>query len=136
MPLLKQFLKKDSVSTTLRSCGAKFKFFWQEKTVRLATRIFLAILLFSLAFLILVFKNLPPWVPLFYSLPWGEEQLAKSDFLLILPLCSFLFGILNFSLAIFSFEHQSLASKILVWTNVLLAFLLTLTLVKIVFLIS
>ena len=28
-------------------------------------------------------KNLPPSVPLFYSLPWGEEQLTNTKFLAI-----------------------------------------------------
>lgn len=30
-------------------------------------------------------KKLPPEIPLFYSRPWGEEQLADKKFLFLLP---------------------------------------------------
>jgi hypothetical protein len=114
----------------------KFLSFWQEKPVRIATRISFAILFFALGFLLLTWKSLPPRLPLFYSLPWGEEQLGKPIFLLILPLSSLFWGILNFSLAVFSFERQPLAAKILVWATTWLTFLATITLVKIILLIT
>lgn len=110
--------------------------FWQEKTVRIATRISFAILLFILAFLLFTWQKLPPQVPLFYSLPWGEEQLASPSFLLILPFSCLCLGILNFFLAVFCLEQHSLAAKILVWVTTSLIFLASFTLVKIVFLIT
>lgn len=113
----------------------EFNIFWQEKTIRVATRISFAILFFALGFLLLTWKNLPPQLPLFYSLPWGEEQLGKPVFLLILPLSSLFWGILNFFLGVFSFEKQPLAAKILIWATFWFTFLTSLTLVKIVFLI-
>ncbi|MBI5464986.1 hypothetical protein HY946_00040 [Candidatus Gottesmanbacteria bacterium] len=109
---------------------------WQEKTIRAATRVSFAILLSVFAFLLLTWKSLPPQLPLFYSLPWGEEQLGKPIFLLILPLSSLFWGILNFSLAVFSFEKQPLAAKILVWATTWITFLATITLVKIILLIT
>lgn len=124
MPLMKLFLKD------------KFSAFWQEKTIRIATRISFAVLFFTLGFLILTWRRLPPQVPLFYSLPWGEEQLGSPSFLLILPLSCLIFGVLNFFLAFFSFEKQPLASKILVWLTVIVTLLASLTLVKIIFLIT
>ena len=109
---------------------------WQEKTIRLATRISFVILFFSLSLLLLTWKNLPPQLPLFYSLPWGEEQLGKPVFLLILPLSSLFWGTLNFFLAIFSFEKHPLAAKFLVWITASIVFLASITLFKIIFLIT
>lgn len=109
---------------------------WQEKTIRTATRISFAILFFALGFLLLTWKRLPPELPIFYSLPWGEEQLGNPAFLLILPIGSLLIGIVNFSLAVFSFERQPLAAKVLIWVTSSLTFLASLTLVKIIFLIT
>lgn len=108
----------------------------QEKTIRLATRIYFAILFFTFAFLVFTWKRLPPELPLFYSLPWGEEQLGKPSFLLILPIGSLLMGMVNFSLAVFSFERQPMLAKILVWATSLLTFLASLTLIKIILLIT
>ena len=36
------------------------------------------------------YKSLPPQIPLYYSRPWGDEQLAAPIFLLLLPLGSLL----------------------------------------------
>lgn len=135
MPLMKLSLK-DELALLVRFCEAKISAFWQEKTTRVAVRISFALLFLTLAFLILIWRKLPPQIPLFYSLPWGEDQLGSPFFLLILPLGSLFWGILNFFLAVFSFEKEPLAAKILVWATALLTFLATLTLVKIIFLIT
>ncbi|MBU2577499.1 hypothetical protein KKA69_01550 [Patescibacteria group bacterium] len=63
-------------------------------------------LLFSNFFLILLgviiilIKNkaLPERVPLFYSRPWGEEQLAPSQYLFLIPSISFILFTVNFQL--------------------------------------
>lgn len=131
---MKLFLK-DELTALARSGSIKSKIFFQEKTVRTATRISFALLLSVLAFLLFTWKKLPPEIPLFYSLPWGEEQLSSPFFLLILPLGSLFFGILNFLLAVFSFERQPISAKILVWATSSLILLEAIALVKIVFLI-
>jgi len=45
--------------------------------------------------LIFAYPHLPPQVPLFYSRPWGEKQLAAPVFLAIFPFLSFLIFVLN-----------------------------------------
>lgn len=123
MEALKLFLKDN------------FNSLWQDKEAKASLRIALAILLFSLALLIFTWSKLPPQLPLFYSLPWGEEQLGQPILLLVPPIGCLLWGALNFFLAVFCFKQQPLASKILVWSTVILTFLSSLTLVKIIFLI-
>lgn len=34
------------------------------------------------------FQNLPPQIPLFFTLPWGEDQLVDVWFIFLLPLLS------------------------------------------------
>jgi hypothetical protein len=46
------------------------------------------LILVSLIFLIVIFKKLPPEVPLFFSLPWGFDRLAAPIMLFILPIGS------------------------------------------------
>lgn len=46
----------------------------------------------SLAILAAFNKNLPPQVPLFYSRPWGESQLADPKALLVIPVTAMVCG--------------------------------------------
>lgn len=75
------------------------KFLPQEKKVQ---KIFFfgagAILLASLAIGV-VWKKLPPEVPLFYSRPWGEEQLGNPLMLLLPGALAALFWIINLAFA-------------------------------------
>ncbi len=65
----------------------------------------LIMIFLSLAVIFLSFKNLPPDVPLFYSLPWGENQLANKVFLFAVPIISFLIFIFNLAfLRVFKIE--------------------------------
>jgi len=59
---------------------------------------FLFALLISL-FVILSAKILPPKLPLFYSLPWGENQLASREQLLIIPAIISLIALTNLALS-------------------------------------
>lgn len=114
----------------------KLALFWQDKNHRVALRIFLLVLFFDLLVLAVKFRSLPPQLPLFYSLPWGEEELTSPVWLLFLPLLTLLLGILNFSLAVFYVQRKPLLAKILVWLTIWLNFLLGFSLIKIIFLIS
>ena len=52
-------------------------------------------ILATVVILALAYPHLPPQVPLFYSRPWGERQLAAPVFLAIFPFLSFLIFLLN-----------------------------------------
>lgn len=97
----------------------------------------LLIIFSGLTILFIKKESLPRLVPLFYSRPWGEEQLAPNKYLFLLPI---------FSLIIFLFNHQIV--KILLkkeeiffaWVSsgisLLFSILSTVTLWKIIFLIT
>jgi len=59
------------------------------------------LILFSLFLIATKWGDLPNRVPLFYSRPWGEDQLAKKGYLLILPFLSLVFFGLNLLLSNF-----------------------------------
>jgi hypothetical protein len=76
----------------------------QTKIAHLTYSPFMRVILFippiaiglMLLILVIVFFRLPPVVPLYYSRPWGEEQLVHPAVLLLLPFSSifwFLFAI-------------------------------------------
>jgi len=83
------------------------------------------IILFSLSFL-------PSQVPLFYSRPWGEEQLAHPLYLFILPLANLAIFILNSILLSFIEKKELLIRQILIICILLFNFLSLITLIQIV----
>jgi len=82
-------------------------------------------------------RFLPPFVPLWYTLPWGEEQLAEAGFLLIIPSLTFFLGQINsfFLWRLLKKQEEDLG-RALFWLNFLVVVSLTLSLARIINLIS
>lgn len=98
------------------------------------TNLFPIGLLFVIAILILIFgASLPEKIPMFYSLPWGETQLASKLQLLIIPSIGLI--IVLFNLLIFWQLHQTqiLFKRTLIATNFVISIILFATFIKIVF---
>lgn len=108
----------------------------KDKICNLGIKIFLIFFLFDFAFLIFNYFNLPPQVPLFYSRPWGEDQLARPEALFLLPLGAFFIGLINFIMAFFFFEEFPFLTRILVWSTILVFFLISIALFKIITLVT
>lgn len=86
--------------------------------------------------LVSYFGNLlPREIPLFYSRPWGEFQLAQKPNLWLLPFLSTVTFLANLILANF-LATQNLLAKTLVLAASLFCLLSTITLIKIVTLVS
>lgn len=94
----------------------------------------LSFLLLTAQIVILAFfwQKLPPQVPLFYSRPWGEEQLVSPLVLLFLPITSLLVILTNSIMASLITREGKLASQFLVIFGTVFNFLCLVTLFKIV----
>lgn len=96
----------------------------------------IAIPIFSsllIALFILIFaKFLPPKLPLFYSLPWGEKQLAEHRQLLIIPASMILVTLCNLIISWQLHPQQSFFKNILLSSSVLISLILTITFFKII----
>lgn len=79
-----------------------------------------------------LFKFLPPKLPLFYSLPWGEGQLATSEQFLIIPASISAVALLN--LIIFGQLHnqQYFFKKVLLLSSIAVTIILIITFIKII----
>lgn len=86
--------------------------------------------------LLLKWKQLPPEIPLFFSLPRGEEMLGTKLSLLILPLLSTIFFIINFMIAAYLYTEEKIVSVFLIIISVVSTLLLLITFLKILFLVS
>jgi hypothetical protein len=85
---------------------------------------------------IIFIRKLPPQIPLFYSRPWGEKQLANPFFLLILPALSLIVLLTNTILASIMSQENKLVNQLLVIAAALFSLLCLTTLLKIVTLVT
>lgn len=86
-------------------------------------------------FVVLAFLGkLPVQIPLFYSKPWGTEQLGSPTFLFVPLALSLVFTILNLVLSYFFYEYK-LLPRLLVSSSCLVCILASITVLRIVFLV-
>lgn len=88
-------------------------------------------LLIALTILILI-RFLPPKLPLFYSLPWGEKQLVQNHQLLIIPASIALLSLSNLIISWQLHAQQKFFQNILLFSSVLISVILTITFFKII----
>ena len=103
------FLKQVSINI------AKIGQFWQEKVNGTVFRWNLILVILQFSYVWYKYSDLPPEVPLFYSRPWGAEQLVSSSLILLLPVSSLIVMLTNNLMAVF-FLH-SLLSRLLIITS-------------------
>ena len=88
-------------------------------------------LLIALTILVLI-RFLPPKLPLFYSLPWGEKQLAASQQLFIIPASITLLTLCNLIISWQLHPSQKFFQNILLFSSLLVSVILTITFFKII----
>jgi hypothetical protein len=90
----------------------------------------------SIIFLLWKWSRLPQSVPLWYSRPWGPDQLALKILLVLLPLGGvFIYGI-NRTISIYITIEYLIFSQMLFLSSLLVNLLSLVTLVKILFLVT
>lgn len=114
----------------------KVKLVFSDKTSRIMLVITLVIILLQIAVLFLIMPNLPPEVPLFYSLNWGISQLTASYFLFLLPVFSFLFMFINLILSSLIIKEDNYLARIILVPSIIIAGLFGITLINIIKLVS
>lgn len=106
--------------------------FWQEKFISLIFRWNLFFIIVQLLLLFINFNNLPPQIPLFYSKPWGEGQLAPVSYIFLLPALSAMVLLLNNCLAVFFLKSIQLLTRLLIILSLVFSIFATITLYQII----
>jgi cellulose synthase/poly-beta-1,6-N-acetylglucosamine synthase-like glycosyltransferase len=122
----------ENISHSLGNLGK----FWQQKDNGQVLRSNILIITVQIVLLVYKFNDLPPQVPLFYSLPWGEPQLASASQLFFLPTFSIVFSLINNLLAATIFSKTTLLSKLLVVSSLVISILSLVTLFQIISLLT
>jgi hypothetical protein len=110
--------------------------FWQQKANSKIFRWNLVFIIIQVSVLVWKFNSLPPQVPLYYSLPWGELQLASASSLFILPTISIVLLLINHLFSVSLAKTSQLLSRFLVVISSIVSFFFLIALLRIVSLIS
>jgi hypothetical protein len=110
--------------------------FWQNKINGQIFRWNIFFIVLSLIAIIVKFNNLPPLIPLYYSLPWGANQLVPTSYIFLPPIISIAVLIVNNGLAVIFTKSIYLLSILLIITSLIFSAFSTLSLFQIINLIS
>jgi len=112
------------------------KTLWRDPVYLWSATISLILITQGVALLFVSWSILPPQVPLFYSQPWGEEQLALKNQLFLLPGLALFFLFFNLSFSLRLAQKEPFFSKILAASGLILVFILIFALAQIVKLVT
>lgn len=123
---------RNKLATSLNNWREGIELVIQNNVINTAVKLSLAVIVIGFLIIVLSWSRLPPEVPLFYSLPWGENQLADQIWLLVLPLLAL--GVTGFNLLVSAVvvKFDIMAAVVLNCTSVGVAVLVVITLFQIV----
>ena len=92
--------------------------------------------LVQLGVYILKMRTIPPQIPLFYSLPVGEDQLVEWWMIFLIPIL--MTGLCIFNTVIYNryFHHEVFERSLLRYTNMVIIGVCTYLFIRIIFLVS
>ncbi len=104
----------------------------QEKFSFYSITFSLALIALSSGFIFYNYFKLPSQIPLFYSFPWGEDQLRPLPQLFVLPLLSILILIMNILLSWQLHPSQIVLKRIIYFSILLITLIFAITCFKII----
>jgi len=96
----------------------------------------IALFILSVALLVWRFPLLPPAVPLWFSRPWGIDQLASPYWLILLPVSSLLWYGIDLVLGIYVTSEYLIFTQMLFLSSLIVSLLSFVSMIKILFLVS
>lgn len=96
--------KLEEIGKAVSLSESSFKKLLNAKSLFLFSLLFS---LFALGVTGLSFDLLPEKIPLFYTRPWGKEQLAQKQLLFLIPCLTLISSLLNFSLVSFLLKKNN-----------------------------
>jgi hypothetical protein len=96
-----------------------FKKIKADRIIKLSIYFSFGLLLLHAIYISLFYNFLPPFIPIFNQMPWGEERLGVRIEIFLPFLVTLSFFSLNFFLTIRFYEKIPLVSRILSFTTLL-----------------
>jgi len=106
--------------------------YFESQGLKQIFQLAIIIWLIEVLLVIITWTFLPPQLPLFYSRPWGEEQLVHPANLFILPSLGLLIFFVNLFVLSFVPKGEKLINQILISLILVFNFLSLITLIQII----
>jgi hypothetical protein len=90
----------------------------------------LFIIILTLLYILVSFRNLPPYLPLFNQLPWGEQRIAETVWIFAIPFLCFVIFVFNLIYSEITYKKIPLLARIMVVTSFLVSVLAMLFVVR------
>lgn len=94
-----------------------------DKIIRYGTVISLGIILLALVYIGIIYRQLPPFVPLYNQMPWGEDRLGTKPEFFFLPVIALTVLIGNSFLSSVLYNRMPLIARALAITCFLVSLL-------------
>lgn len=112
----------------------KFKIILKDQFTRISFIFSTLFLIIVLGIIFVSYNNLPPLIPFFNSMPWGEDRLLASGFVIFLPAILVIVYLGNIFQAVISYSRYVLIARILMINTFLFILLGLLAYLQILFL--
>ncbi|HZJ18641.1 MAG TPA: hypothetical protein VFD45_03430 [Patescibacteria group bacterium] len=107
-----------------------FKNTFNDRTTKRGFFFCIIIIVLSIIYVAFYYRFLPPLIPLFNQLPWGEQRLSKTIGIFIPPLIAFIIFLINLILASRFYAKAPLLSRMLAITSFLISILTFLFIIR------
>lgn len=107
-----------------------FKLLFADKIIKAGVLGSVVLLLLSTISVLLLYRNYPPYVPLFNQLPWGTERLGDKLLIFIPNAVVLVLLIINMFLARMLYEKMPLVARMIGITTFFISFVTFIFLVR------
>ena len=107
-----------------------FKDMAQDKTIIPVFFINGFFIIVSVIFILFSYRNLPPFIPIFNQLPWGEQRLGPTLTIFIPALAALLILIINIFATAITYKKTPLVARMLAAISLLTSILTCLYILK------
>ena len=108
----------------------------EKNLVKITNQANLVLIIIQILIVAAIWRALPPEIPLFYSRPWGQDQLAHYPLMTTLPAVSLIIFVTNFIVAKIANKEEVLIKKMLAVGSLTFSFLILISLIQIIRLIT
>lgn len=110
--------------------NALFKNIKQDKLLERGFLLNFILILLSIIYILLYLKSLPPFIPIFDQMPWGDQRIAQTIWLFLIPLLSFSVFAVNLTFSSFIYKRNVLVARLFSVTSFLFSILSFLFIVR------
>jgi len=107
-----------------------FKILNEDKLLRRGYFINLISILICLVYILLYFRGLPPFIPLFNQFPWGEQRIVKTVWIFLMPTLALLILAINFMASGIFYRKNPLIPRLFWATSFMISFLTLLFVIR------